>query len=737
MNAARVQQISPGAVVTFRGETWRVVGLTATNVHLAPMNPQSSPAVWLLTEVLADSGFRLIADSDATATPFADPVLLADRFTLDTLTAREQKEVDRRLEIVTLARDGRKPGAAPDPQMASMTQEHRIALLMERYGVARSTIMRWSARFAEFGIAGLTDRRLTSTTTPWTAIDRRWRAAFDAVLAGNPDRSKVTDRLLVETVRDVAADMFGDEIPNVSDRQLLRYLNVLDRSRHLSKKTQRSQANSPAASKQWRPIRPTRPGEIIAVDSNDLDAFALDPITGKWEKVWLLLAVDVFSRAIVGWRFTTWSPNSQDVKLLIRSVITPKLADPSWPSEGLWRYTGVPDRIVAGLLTADPLLPDDVGSAAVEVSGVPLLMPDEIVMDHGKNYMSRDVREGCELLGITIGMARPYTPTDKSHVERVFRTVNTGFVQRLPGYKGPDIFSRGAKQYVEDNAFYTVDEIDALFARWVAVEYQNTPHDSLRHPKLPAVAFTPNQMIDWSMTAAGFVPIPVDTRLQVELLQTEWRHVSTSGIEVNNLRYDFPGDSFLDDYRGRPGLYGSPDNGTGRPKWRVKVDRRDLSRVWFFDFDNPEDPIPGIGEWREVPLLDMTAGMPFQERHLAYAKRIAVSNGGRTDRDAVLQELRRLLRRLGGPVDALAVEEKRLAAHLHAQRMLNDPAPTMPSDDGPATGDEFYEDTAPLTDHRAADPPVDAADNPPARLPQPYPTDEVDEWDPFDTPDIA
>ena len=738
MNISRTNRLEPGVFVAFRGGTWRVAGLSATTAHLTPYGTDQAPEVWLVAEVLAADDFRVLSDMQGEAAPATDVREYADRFTMDGLDSAENDALRARLDWVLLIRDGRLPGEPTDSALEGLSERQRTMVVAKRSRVPDRTLREWVKRYRESGLAGLGDRRASRDTTAWLTIDAKWRVAFDAVLGDYPNRTKVTDKLLVEQVRAEAAARFGQDVPEVSDRQLLRYLHVLDRTRHLSKKSQRSRANAPAGDRRWQPIRAARPGQVVVIDTQRLDAFALDAVSGEWQVVQLLLALDLFSRSIVGWRFTAWEPNAQDVKLLLRSIIAPKVADPSWPAEGLWRYTGVPDQVVAGLLHADPLM-DGEDTSDLAAAGVPVLIPDEITLDHGKNYMSQDVKDGCDLLGITIGLARPYTPTDKAHVERVFGTINHGFVQRLPGYKGPDIHSRGVRKYVEDGAFFTLDEIDALFAAWVAVEYQNAPHDGLRHPSLPGVMLSPNQMVDWAMTTSGFIPVPVDMRLQIELLTTEWRMVSDAGIRYSNLRYDFPGNSWLDNYRNRPGLTGSRKAKSGENLWRIKVDRRDLRRIWFFDYTNPDNPTLGDGQWREVPLLDVPDAIPFQERHLQYAKRVVIENGGNvTDRDAVVKELRRLLATIANvDTDDMSREVKRLAARAYAQHLADGQSreTRLLADTASGSTDEYFDDT-PGTATGDSDTGPEAGDRV-ARLPQPLPMDEVDEWDPFGEPDIA
>jgi transposase InsO family protein len=744
---ARTARLEPGAIITFRADTWRVAGMDGVTVHLSPLTVGRS-AVWLISEVVADESFSVVADPDGVAAPTPDPQLHADLYTRDTLTDDEQKTVQRRLEAVLLLRDGGLPGQAdPDPELAGLSQRRRLPILAKRYGASERTIQEWSRRHRERGLVGLSPRSAGKERkgTPLSRINAKWRDAFAAVMATYPYRTNVTDEYLIEQVRAAAHNLFPDDPPAASDRTLRRYLNIAYPARKTSTKAQQSRANVPPPDQWWHPVRPSRPGQMVAVDTNKLDAFALEPISAEWQQVHLLMAVDVFSRGIVGWRFTGWEPQAEDIIMLLRNIVTPKVADPSWPAEGQWRYTGVPQQLIAGLLNTDPLHDtdleaDDQSLSPVAAAGIPAFIPDEITLDHGQDYVSQAVHDACELLGVSIGLARPYTPTDKAHVERAFRTVNTRFVQRLPGYKGPDIYGRGTKQHVEDAAFYTLDEMEQRFAAWVAIEYQNTPHSSLRHPALPGVHLSPNQMVDMAIPTAGFIPVPLDRDLLIELLPTVWRRVSNEGLRVNGLSYDFAGASVLDDYRNRPAPYGSQQAPDGNRRWRVKVDRRDLTGVWFYAYHNPQEPEAGQGSWVRVPLRDMPDAGPFQDRHLAYAKHAVVKAGGDpTDQETVVRYLRNLLNRLAYETDELTAAEKRMAAHAHARRMAEHAQRNL----GAEPDEDYYNPDASDDD---AEPTVWDATG--TRSPRPvaptepvvgtgYATDDVDEWDPFDEPDVS
>ncbi len=88
------------------------------------------------------------------------------------------------------------------------------------------------------------------------------------------------------------------------------------------------------------------------------------------------------------------------------------------------------------------------------------VLPDTIVIDHGKIYLSEHTRGVCARLGISIQPAIPDKPTDKPALEQFFRTLRQSLLEQLPGYKGPDVAARG--QRVEGQAFYYVSELEQL-----------------------------------------------------------------------------------------------------------------------------------------------------------------------------------------------------------------------------------------------------------------------------------
>jgi putative transposase len=215
------------------------------------------------------------------------------------------------------------------------------------------------------------------------------------------------------------------------------------------------------------------------------------------------------------------------------------------------------------------------------------------------------------VLGINVQSARPYTPTDKSQIERAFRTIRQSLLENLHGYKGPDVWSRGER--VEDKALYFVEEVEAIFAGWVVSYYQKKPHEGLHMPGLPRQSVSPNEMYEFGLATAGFLCVPPSLDIYYQLLPIAWRMIGHDGVNIERLRYD--GDP-LNKYRNRKSSYGGVHQG----RWPLRFDPRDYSRVFFQD---PDD-----GGWHELAWVDAPPNArPFNDILLRHAKGLLLDSG--------------------------------------------------------------------------------------------------------------
>lgn len=292
---------------------------------------------------------------------------------------------------------------------------------------------------------------------------------------------------------------------------------------------------------------------------------------------------------------------SADVADVLLQCLTPQQwgrgpAAPSGP------YSGVPENVVLG----------SVG-----------VLPDTIVIDHGNVYMSEHTLGVCRRLGTSVQPAIPDKPTDKAALERFFRSLRLSLLDKLPGYKGPSIASRGKD--VEQGAFYYVTELEQLIREWVGEVYHVKAHKGLRDPRIPGVDLSPQEMFNRGIAVSGLLRLPAREDLRYELMEVQWRQIHHYGVDIDNRRYD---GTALNPYRDRRSDYGGAHAG----KWPFMVDVDDVRTVYFQD---PTDRAWHPLKWRLADGIDA----PFSADAADYTRRVSVREQRHVDPQQAVEDL--------------------------------------------------------------------------------------------------
>lgn len=395
-----------------------------------------------------------------------------------------------------------------------------------------------------------------------------------------------------------------------------RILDKLDRLYPLfSNSTKRNRDIAARPVLPYGKMHPARPGEYLLMDTTHLDVFAMDPHTLRWVGVDLTVGMDWYSRCITGLRLTPVSTKAIDAASVLYQCFRPMPAGRDWPAEAVWPPHGIPRSVLVEQQAVDP----QSGFAAK-----PAVVPETVVVDHGKIYVGEQLTSACRQMGISIQPARVRVGYDKGPVERFFRTVREGFLQELPGYKGPDLYSRGVAP--EQDAFFFIDELEALLREWVAAVYHLRPHDGIGEPGLWALGMSPSQMFEHGIARAGYIEAPRDPRLAYHFLRVEWRTIQHYGFEIDHRIYRGPG---LIGYKAREKSPYKDRKG----QWPVHVDPDDLRQVYFFDLKNTRDW--HALRWTEADACDG----PMNEDGLKYARKLAATKYRYFDDKLALTEL--------------------------------------------------------------------------------------------------
>lgn len=583
-------EVRPGASLWWSGDLWTVAALEGRSATIV----RGDRTAVLDLAVLAGEARRVGPGRGIDG----DEADLMSSVVLSALGPDERRRVTEQAQVIAELLASRDDWALRSTQAA------------EQLGISLRTLQRQIHAFERRGAVGLVDARLTKACAP--RVDPRWDHACLEVLRSHTCSSTPTRGAVIDEVNRQLVAAFGEGVVPVPHRATAyRRLEVLSKGKHAFgfAKSRRSVAERPQGV--LGRLRADRPGQYVVLDTNDLDVFAMEPVTGRWVPVQLTVAMDLFSRCVLGLRLTAISTRAADVASVLYQCVRP----PEEAGEA-WLFHGVPSNVLVGTEVPDGVHQERVG-------GRPAALPETIVVDHGKQYLSAHVIGACARLGICVQPAIPYKPTDKPTVERFFRTVRESLLQHLTGYKGPDVYSRGKD--VEKGAFYYVSELEQIIREWVGSIYHHTVHAGLALAEVPGARFTPAQMFEIGLARTGGIVLPASPDLAFEFLDVEWRHIHHYGVEVRGLRYDGPG---LNDYRG----VRSPHGGAHRGKWPIHVDSYDVRRAWFKD--------PADDTWHELTwehALGLNA--PFSSDAVDYAKRLALAENRVVDPAGAVHDL--------------------------------------------------------------------------------------------------
>ncbi len=541
------------------------------------------------------------------------------RFTMGDLTELQQKrlrlQVAHMLEAETGYRSGsplRRASGEPRPQYDPDTTgvvERRAAKVAELavlppaeaelLGLAhmsRSTLERLAAKYwRRENIEDCIDGRHLRRAGQRLCMSEQLREAIYAVREESLHRSRVSMTTRITWIHQYIREKYGDQV-TIPSRVTLSSIwhEWFGRSN-----TRQRYARSAAAAAEHttgRHVVIHRPGQIVALDTTVLPVMVRDGVFGDPVSVHLTLALDVYTRSIVAFRLSLVSDTSIDVAMVLLDVMMPLPMRSGWGKEMEWPYPGIPAAIVAGV-------------AGHQVAGLPFFPPETVTTDHGAVYKNRHLVEVEREIGTNLLPARVMRPTDKAAVERVFSSIQTLLLEKLPGYKGIDAADRGAD--VEGDAVLTIAEMEHFIATWIVGTWQNRELGEHAPSWAPGEKHSPNTLFAASMQQGGFALEIPSRDMYFRLLPVH--HVAIHprrGVTIKGLWY-YDRD-VLKPFEGQPSTLG----GRHKHKWKVRRDPRDRRRVFFEDPDTREfHPLrwTGLPEEGEIPgFSDATAEQLLQ-----------------------------------------------------------------------------------------------------------------------------
>ncbi|MCA0291727.1 MAG: DDE-type integrase/transposase/recombinase [Actinobacteria bacterium] len=289
---------------------------------------------------------------------------------------------------------------------------------------------------------------------------------------------------------------------------------------------------------------------------------------------YVTVAIDVFSRCLVGLVITLEAPSALSVGLCLAHMVTDKRP---WLErlgvEVVWPMSG---------------------------------KPEELYLDNAAEFKSEALRRGCEEHGIALRYRPPGRPHYGGIVERVIGMLME-LVHELPGttFSNPD--QRG-RYDSNTKAALTVRELE----KWLAVavaSYHGQVHGTTQQ--------TPQAR--WAAATAQKATITVgsEAAFLVDFLPVIRRTLTRTGFVIDHVRY------FSDALKPWIARRDRLD------RFVIRRDPRDISRIWVLD--------PDGGSYLPVPYRTMSHPAVSVWEHRAAVERLREQGRAQVDEDALFR----------------------------------------------------------------------------------------------------
>ncbi|RAU21670.1 hypothetical protein CU669_11875 [Paramagnetospirillum kuznetsovii] len=513
----------PGASVLWRGKRCTIVeAVTASSVLL-------DVGDGLDKEVVPVSKLRSLKD--------AEPAQ-ADR-SLDGLAPEDLVEAKRRFAIIKpLVRCERR-------------REKDVLGIAEANGICRTTIYDWIRLYE--------GRRRVSDLAPrrkGRKMPKRLAPEVEAIIASVIDEKYLStqkasgEEVILEVERRCRAARQETKPCAGSIRARLRAVDPkLKVLRREGKK---------AAHDKFGAVKGNFPGAdvplaVVQIDHTLLDIMVLDeemrlPIG----RPWLTLAIDVFSRMVVGYHLSLDNPGAFAVGLCLCHGMLDKAAElERLGVKGEWPVWGKPRMIHS---------------------------------DNGKDFRSYLIQDTLDEHDIRYEFRPPKTPHYGGHIERLAGTLARK-VHALPGATFSNPKQRGEYKS-EAKAQMTLRDLRPWLLNLIVGVYHNKVHSGIGCP--PLARWNDGIMGTDRFRGIGLPePIPNPRRLRLDFLPFIERTVQPEGIVWDKIWYRDP---LLSQWV-------RADEGRRRRKFKVRRDPTDISKLYFLD--------PRLSDYVEIPYRDI------------------------------------------------------------------------------------------------------------------------------------
>lgn len=438
-----------------------------------------------------------------------------------------------------------------------------VAQRAKEVNVDTATLYRWLRRYQSLGVV-----------TALIPKGRGWKK-------GNSRLSKVVEEVIQEVVKDTyltsqrstaqkvvlevqrRCHQRGIEAPHPNT--VRARVSAIPERQRLSSRGFRERAKNKFMPAAGSFPNADYPLAVVQIDHTPADIILVDDIHRKpIGRPYITLAMDVFSRMVVGYYLSFDPPSETSVAMCVAHAILPK---------------------------DDWLMLHNV-DAKWDVWG----FMDTIHTDNGADFRSDNFKQACLAHSINLEFRPVKQPRYGGHIERMLGTILRE-IHDLPGTTFSNIKSREGYDS-EKNASMTMGEFETWLVTLICKAYHKRMHQSIGMS--PERKWEIGTFGNSTTPGRGLPPRPTDRQaLLLDFLPSFKRTIQTYGVSIDGLNY------YADVLRSWINA-ADPDNPKAKREFIFRRDPRDISAVWFYD--------PEVKQYFKVPFANQSMpSMSFWE----------------------------------------------------------------------------------------------------------------------------
>jgi putative transposase len=437
------------------------------------------------------------------------------------------------------------------PIIENPTNYTIVEAISKENNIHPSTLYRWVQKFKAGGtVSGLANKKRdlsNSKSRIGDELELIIKDKIDTVYLNLDNKS--FHRLMT----DIEMECYKRGIKPPAYNTVKRRLDAREEYEIVSKREGKKKADNDLKSKTGK-LRSEMPYDLIQIDHTPMDIILVDEVNRMpFQKPYLTLAIDIYSRMVVGYYLSFDSPSTVAAGQCIANAILPKEKllskyniDSTWPCWGVMRT---------------------------------------IHLDNAKEFRGRTLKKACTDYAINIYFRPVKVPRYGGHIERLLGTFSKE-IHDLPGTTFSNPIMR--KNYDSQKmAAMTITELEKWLLIFITKVYHERNHTGIETAPIAKYksAFTYE---DSEVPAVPRSRYTDERRIKIDFLPFQNRTIQRTGVKINNIEY-------FDEVLTR---YISQKDSNRNKKFLFRIDPRDISKVYFYSEQ--------FGEYFEVPYSNLS-----------------------------------------------------------------------------------------------------------------------------------